>query len=253
MADYIVSAIFDDTKYGDFFRLCRAFEYSAKANTDAEVVLMETTRPPETRNYRRTFKDNTLKLGLWSNYVNFAEDGDRIVLMDCDTLVLRDVFDAFDTADFDVAYTVRNSNCRINAGVVFINVNDASREFMRRWVQINGELMDNLNRLTELAKTYAGVNQSAIAVLLKDYAGNCRFHELPCAKWNNVDQTWESFDDSTYVLHIKGALRELLLANTQEDRRPHYMKRAFNTWMEYDARANSEEPCPKAQANTDTA
>jgi hypothetical protein len=253
MVDRIVTVVFDDGMgHGDWHRLCAAFEASVRTNVPyAELVIIEGQRPPAERNVRQSFKDNTHKLDLWAHAVDIAEDGDRVLLADCDALVLGDVFAAFGEGDFDIAYTVRPSPHRINGGMIYLRVSDKTRRFMREWVRINAELMADDDRRKPLIDKHAGINQAAINVLLDNGAADCETAELPCAKWNNVCQTREQFGDDTMVLHVMGTLRELLLANAPMHRRPPYIRPAFDVWMQYDQLAKESE-CLKAQANTAT-
>ncbi len=227
----IVSVIFPDLGgHGDFERLCDAFEASVEMNGgDCELLLLETERP-DTGVGARTYIENTVKLNLWIK--ELAKADMPTVFMDCDTIVLRPLVDAFDQP-FDVAITTRDSDCWFNAGVVFARPGLGATRFFQEWQRVNDDLYANQDKLAEPARTFVGINQSALSLMLKAPPA-CDIAYLPCETWNNVDQTWDALSGDTAVLHIKGALRELCLVDMPEHRVPPEIRPARDVFRVYD-------------------
>jgi len=114
MALYKLICVGFEDPSGKFARLIPAFKRSVAANAPAaELEFIEPTRPEAPRHYNQQWTDNHLKLHLWR-----------------DTLVLRDLWDAFTFHEFDVAITRRPEHnpykkghqprSWLNGGVVFV-------------------------------------------------------------------------------------------------------------------------------------
>ena len=61
------------------------------------------------------------------------KDGDRVFVMDTDTIIQADIFDVFDKKEFDVGMTTRYYDypLKINAGVWCFRHNDKVREYLK--------------------------------------------------------------------------------------------------------------------------
>lgn len=200
-----------------FLRLGDALERSVEVNCpEAEFDLWLSPRPEEKSGLLKHYTDNHAKLLIWQQAVNCAEDGERLVLMDADTLVLGDLNDAFDV-DFDIGWTWRPGRLPVNSGVVYVRVNERSRAFMDAWADRDKQLMQHRELAKHGASKYGGANQASFMWLITHGKGqdiaNC--HALMCRQWNSVDQTWCDFDENTRVLHIKGRLRDACLGVEQ--------------------------------------
>lgn len=150
---------------------------------------------------------NTAKLKYWNDIIQNSEDGDRVLLIDTDTVVLRPL-DPIWEKNFDLAYTVRPATFPLNGGVVFVRVSPALRAFFQAWVTENVRLIDDSSDQPQAWRNkYGGVNQAALAHVLDTNHG-LRLATLPCLEWNCEDTTWHLFDPAvTRILHIKSALR----------------------------------------------
>lgn len=153
---------------------------------------------------------NTHKLDRWCEVIAGAAAGDRVLLVDVDTVVLRSLAPIWDQT-FDVAYTIRPDGTRfpINAGVVAVQVNPRSRAFLTAWRDENRRMLADPARHLPWRKRYGGINQSALgAVLASPAARQATLVQLPCVEWNCEDSTWASFDPAvTRILHVKSQLR----------------------------------------------
>jgi len=193
-----------------FARLANALENSvAKNSPDVEFDEVITPAPDERPGLLRHYTDNHAKLVVWRDQIHAEPDGSQVILMDADTIVLGPLEDAFDRP-YDIGWTWRPGRLPANSGVVFVNCNERSRNFMDAWVQRDRMLMENRTLADHGARKFGGANQASFMWLITHGGGtdiaNC--HTMMCKKWNSVDQTWHEFSDDTRVLHIKGKLRD---------------------------------------------
>lgn len=194
-----------------YARMARVLACSARRHCpgwDVEVACVGPLR--QTYAIDPAYAHNTAKLTRWTDAVVGATDGDRLALLDADTLVLRPLEDVW-REPFDVAYTVRApGRFPLNAGVLFVRVSDRSRGFMRDWQAENARMLrDRLYHQTWRRK-YGGLNQAALGALLE--AGQSSVvAALPCVEWNCEDSTWAAFDpDVTRIVHVKSLLRRAI-------------------------------------------
>jgi len=176
--------------------------------------------------------DNTHKLRLWRDA--FMDSDRNTVLMDCDTIVRSDLSEVFDDFDFDVAYTVRDSHFRINAGVVFLRPTDAARAWVQAWCDANDRIAGSPSAAAMAMTIHGGINQAAIHDVLGDARIKAQTVELPCALWNCCQEDWHRFHDEVAVLHVKGELRDICLHHQRKfrDCRPE-LQAAVMAWLEY--------------------
>lgn len=206
--------------FGDpvFGRLARALRASVDQNCpESEFIEIVCDRPHERNGLLAHYTDNHSKLRIWRDSVQEAENDQRLVLIDADTIVLGDLSPAFDESDFDIGFTWRGGRLPVNSGVVYVCANDRSRAFMDAWVKRDESLMQHRTLCDYGAHKYGGANQASFMWLWLHGGGPelADMHPLMCRHWNSVDQTWFQFDDQTRVLHIKGLLRELCLGNSK--------------------------------------
>jgi len=243
----VAEAILTDSKQGATYRivgvsfgiawrrLSSAFESSVKANaTHGELEMIYASPPPVVPGIARTYANNTYKLRLWAEAVYRSPL--PVVLMDTDTLVLRDLRRAF-REEFDVAYTTRPGELPINAGVVFVNQTDAARQFMADWQAVNDQLLVDVHQLVSAISEHAGINQAALLRLLATRDHIASVKPLACSEWNSCDQTWEQLDENTAVLHVKGLLRHVALGGGLDllaHGVPDNLDDLLSIWNQYD-------------------
>lgn len=206
----VLSVVFDDVFENMSCLLRRSLNLNSPG-CSFEVVREEP--PRQTKWMPKFITDNLRKLELWKERVDEGAEGEELVLIDADTLVLRDLRDAFDV-DFDLRYTIRPGRVPFNCGVVFVRVNDKSRRFFAQWVKHNQRIVKNQGLSLEHLREFAGGNQWALNEVLSELdAGKfpCRVETAPCEIWNCEQETWERFSTHTAVLHIKSWLRAHLL------------------------------------------
>lgn len=174
--------------------------------------------------------DNTRKLDAWAQAVERAADGDRILLLDADTLIRRELDDVWDHP-FDLAYTKKPEEARypFNGGVIFLRVSDLTRAFIRTWRDVNRFFLEHPSEHDVWLPAFGGINQSAFGMLVesisdkawpepfKGYHPGLAIRKLPCLEWNCEDEHWDEFDpDRTRIVHYKSGLQRAIFGITED-------------------------------------
>jgi hypothetical protein len=214
-------------------RLARVLEASAREHCpDWAIDVRTIPLPGPCPLGRRSFSANTAKLEEWVRVVCDSPDGDELLLIDADTMITRPLDDAF-AEPFDVAFT-RKSNTRhlpINAGVVFVRVNDRSREFFRLWQRVNRHFFESpaLHKPWELR--FGGINQAALGKILTDESYAAQLHYLDCTEWNACyEPLWRTAIERARIVHYKSFLRMALFRAVVGKRYPALV----TLWRNYD-------------------
>lgn len=157
---------------------------------------------------------NAQKLDAWAAIVAEAADGDRLLLIDVDTVILRPLDDVWDLK-FDLAYTTKPVESRFpfNAGVLFLRITPAVRTFIATWRAENERMFHDAAYYQVWRPAYGGLNQSALGALFHNRAAiaDLTIRRLPCVEWNCEDEHWAAFDAKrTRIVHYKGALHRAL-------------------------------------------
>lgn len=194
-------------------RLAKVLEYTARKHNPGWLVNVVKVDPCNLSGDSFAYTSNSHKLEYWANTIRDAEDGERVLLIDADVFVLGPLDGIWD-GDFDLKLTRRDpsSPFPINGGVVAVNVNQASRDFMAAWFREDRMLLANPEEHKKLHKLYAGMNQCSLGAL-RSRGTDCRILEVPCQEWNCEDSTWSKFDPGvTKVVHVKSGLRSTVFA-----------------------------------------
>lgn len=209
---------------GEYERLLQALEKSVQHNspkTPLNVVrftedwVSQAANKFSTKEAQQSFVDNTNKMRAWEQVMLSHEDGDVLIIIDCDTLVLKDLSDVeADLGDNDVAFTMKyaKGHFPFNSGVIITRVNERSREFFKQWREINEQfLADGRKHETYRAK-YGGINQAALGYMIdNNQIKGLNIKPLTCQEWNCEDSEWINLDHRTRILHIKSDLRRACL------------------------------------------
>ncbi len=163
--------------------------------------------------------ENHYKFKAWVEAVERYQ-GENIVLMDADTLVLKDIRSAFDRCAADIILTEKpGEKPRVNAGVVFVRCNPQTLGFFRHWLELDAALFADPALRREAEALQFGQNQASLALMMRD---NPEYEDiigyLHCQEWNCENVMWKYFDANTRVLHIKNGLRHTVL-NKKYDKR----------------------------------
>jgi len=200
-------------------RLSRVFRHCAVMNLPGWRLEIEELEPWPFKSSRAIPADghNTQKLEHWARRVSEAHDGDRLLLVDADTVILRDLKDVW-LREFDVAFTRRPRGYPYNAGVVFVRVSQLVRAFFEKWTEENRRMLVDRPYHATWQKRYGGLNQAALGMLLETGAAEgLRVMDLECRIWNCEDSTWQDFSSETRILHVKSALRMAVISKVYSE------------------------------------
>ena len=204
---------------GQYPRLAAVLDRTARQHCPGWRVVVE--RVQESTLRRRDgnagFSDNAWKLRQWCRIVDSAPEGDEILLVDADVFILAPL-DELWNKPFDFLYTVRSEAAPfpLNAGVVAVRVNEATRSFMRLWVHKDHELFSDPDAHRQWRKKYGGMNQASLGALLEcgsALSSWLRVETAPCREWNACDpEDWSRVDERTKIVHVKSDLRATLFS-----------------------------------------
>jgi len=214
-APILASVYFGSGAAGDHFRrMARALEYSALRHAPAWRVEVRQV-PPPSGVYRSTLgvpahEHNSAKLDHWRDRITAAADGDRVLLIDVDTMITGPLDPVWDLP-FDLAYTSAAERLPLNAGVVFVRVSPSTRGFLEQWAAVNRSFLGDAAALRPWRARYAGINQAALGFMLERAGHGCQVARLDGAIWNCEDSTWRRFDPATTrIVHLKSDLRRAI-------------------------------------------
>lgn len=234
----IVTVQFDYGENRNYDLLLKVMELSIAINMPRKTVLdiVQSPAPPYTdKRLPIGLTTNTKKLEYWIRLMDEAKDGERLIFMDCDMLVLGDMEEAFDRKQFDIGYTVRQSGFPLNGGVLFVNVNPSSREFMHLWKKANDDMFADPTLLGPWRRKYAGMNQASFGYMLEKGKHQSKLVSFSCGEFNSCDDTWAGVNDKTKALHIKGTLRKACLDYAIYGKMSHIKKiiNPLRLWISY--------------------
>lgn len=217
MTPRLIACHFDEGRDALWSRFARVLERTAAMHCPAWSV--EIAQIPANRVQRKpelwqtamgvpTFVRNTHKLAYWNARVQAAAEGEHLLLIDVDTMILRPLDDVW-SRPFDLAYTVKRAQFPLNGGVIFLRVSDRVKRFVGAWVDENARLLTDTNKRKPWQVKYGGINQAALGHMLEqiDVTG-VQVAALPCQEWNCEDSSWSAFDPAvTRIVHLKSLLR----------------------------------------------
>jgi hypothetical protein len=225
-----------------YARLTRVLAYTAQQHCPGWDVQIrhELTPPPDMHSAagNQSHVWNTQKLDAWQRAMDHAQDGDRLLLMDADMMVLRPLDTIWDQT-FDVAYTTRRSSrLPFNGGVVAFRVSARTRGFMARWADANRRFLANQHEHQVWRQKYAGINQASFGYMLESNHG-CGVSRLPCLEWNCEDTEWAQFDPTvTRIVHLKSSLRRAIFGL---ERPKSYQRTLVEIWHQLEGAAERAE------------
>jgi len=240
---YIVVQFDYPNRKGMYEKLLKVFEQSVKENDPENEVIVKRVSYPQIKT-KACFSSNTHKLAIWVSEMEKLQEGDELCFIDCDMMVLKSPNDVFQK-DFDIAYTERpksrkDTRLPVNGGVVFCRNNERSRQFMKRWKEVNDKMFRNPGFHQIWRKKYAGMNQSAFGYLLehpKEY--KAKLFPVPCNTYNVCNESWHKVgvDKNIRIVHIKSDLRRMCLEGVC--RKPA-IKQTIQIWLDLLVRAGGD-------------
>jgi hypothetical protein len=197
----------------EFGRMARVLEYSALRH--APAWRRQVLEVPPAVGYRSTLgvpahEHNSAKLDRWRDTIAAAADGERVMLLDVDTMITGELEAAWDRP-FDLAITSAADRLPFNAGVVFVRVSPRTRAFLEQWAAVNRSFLSDAAALIPWRRRYAGINQAALGFMLERAGHGCTIERLDGAIWNCEDSNWARFDPAlTRIVHLKSDLRRAI-------------------------------------------
>jgi hypothetical protein len=226
----VITTGFDYGESNKYDVLMKVFLYSVEKNCPKAQWICNWLEEPETDGIVRAFISNTVKLDTWVREMEMSDEGDCLVFMDCDMLVLDDLSPAFEE-DFDLAYTYRtDSKWPVNGGVIFCKVNERSISFMKRFLEINNKMLQDKEFHQKYRDKYAGMNQAAFGYMLEEEPNICKMVPIPCAIWNVCGNYDEALENGAKVLHVKGQFRKHVFSNENPQKE---LEKAIALWKSY--------------------
>lgn len=200
----------------DWERLARVLEFGARRHCSGWDINVRRIAPPApTYSISASKTANTHKLDHWTEQVERAEDGQHLLLLDTDTMILGPLDSAW-SEEFDFGYTVKTCRFPFNAGAIFLRVSNRCRAFMRWWRDENRLMYQDAAYHKPWYRRFGGMNQAALGKVLTDGVAErmgVRLATLPCAAWNCEDASWAAFDPRvSRIVHLKSGLRLAALA-----------------------------------------
>lgn len=224
MTPRLEACYFGEDRTGQWSRLAAVLRATAAAHCATWNINVRHIQPKRHRSaaLRPSNVANTQKLEEWCRLVAEAPDGQPLLLIDADTVILRPLDDLW-AKPFDLAYTVKpGARFPFNGGVLPVRVSPAVRAFFQTWWTENLRMLRDTAYHGPFRKRYGGLNQAAFGALLE--RGGCtdlQLLTLPCQEWNCEDATWRYFEPATTrILHIKDGLEQANLRKAIFDAKP---------------------------------
>lgn len=217
--------------FGDKYKRMRdTLERSVRAHMPSVQIVVEDIPAPEKLG---PVPSNHQKFLYWAQFVERTEG--KIILLDADMLVRRDLSTVFDGAEWDAAITERtNAPMPLNGGAVYLNDTEGSREFMRRWLKWEWEYVNNQHQYREWYRRYMGPNQTALGLLLENDHEGITIQVLPCAVWNACPDDYHDLSEAR-VIHYKGRMQDFALSDCEMKKVPDEFIEGVKLWRRNEA------------------
>lgn len=148
----------------------------------------------------------------WTPSVNMLGEGEKITLIDCDTIVIKPIDHFFDL-DFDLGYTfykdhvtpygdvskTSKGNNRINTGVMLCKNSNALKKFFKEYLRVTAAF---LRGGSPLANEFMATDQDSLMWMLSEEGKNWErpYSDLINLKWL---AKYENEQNKTYELKVK--------------------------------------------------
>lgn len=210
----IFTVQFDVDKSGTWTRLLNVFRESVRLHMPGvELVEKIIKAPKQVPGKSACMTYNTVKLGIWNDYIQEATED--TLLIDCDMLCLQPAQHIFQEK-FDMAITFTGSRAGppLNAGVVFVKPTARARQIMSTWVNVNAKMYDDPGLHQRYAPKYLGMNQAAMGCMIENRMIE-DILQLWTLDWNAIGTDWGRITGRTVFVHIKSELRNAIIMNTE--------------------------------------
>ncbi|MGV3531967.1 MAG: hypothetical protein ACO1QR_06320 [Chthoniobacteraceae bacterium] len=159
----------------------------------------------------------------WEQALRRQPTNEKLILLDVDTLVIRDLSQVVAGEDWDVLFTWKDEQFVLNTGVLVCRVNAAARAFFTAWKERTLAILSDPERYrvaNDSRNPFGASDQMALHELLgyrlgrTNYevpveGGAARLRGVPCAILNETNSCPVS--EQTHVIHYKGGWQPILL------------------------------------------
>lgn len=166
------------------------------------------------------------KSKAWSSFISSLDNGDRVIFLDVDTVVLSsDLNMLFNHSKFDIALTIYNNGYILNTGVIYLNVSDRTKYLMSKWSDYVFEIFtrNDKKEIDEINNKYGGVDQFVFCLIGNIYSDRKIHDEYTVNLDNKFDIIFnlldgdiynliksDNFTTNTKVIHFKSGWRNIL-------------------------------------------
>lgn len=244
----IISTYFDYEHNGSFSRLAKTFEYSVRKQMPKANLILEQQEAPPLNGVQKNRVANHEKLRFWVEQAK--KQTGRFILLDTDTILLKDLEDAFTHENEDEngrplkdlalcrhktrfynIYSPPDENGKqtliqelyiapFNGGAIYCNPTEETFSLLDAWLAADEKLLNDPELHQRYIPKYNGMNQSALGYVIENPTEmgikDVDIALLPAELFNVSSLVeWGHFTgEDEYLLHIKAALRKVVSGKT---------------------------------------
>jgi len=226
----IIVAITFTKNISDFDNLLKVWEYTAKKYMpDAKVKLLKIPPPEKKKRPCDPYMAYTSSYAFMEMVKWVLKQNENCIITDADIMFTGNCEEVFNK-EFDIAVTVRDAPCWINAGVVFYKPTQEGKRLLQEVFTLTLEMARRPYRHLEALKRFLGADQAALALLTEKY----NLLKLPCEIWNNEQHSIDRFSEETKIVHMKSSLWDLVHNEPLRIEYPedHVIFKVFDLWKE---------------------
>ena len=185
------------------------------------------------------FPNNAHKALAWCDIIKNAPEGDRILLMDCDTFIRAPLDDIWDL-DFEYARTFRNYKWPWNSGVMFVRVNERIKKFFELITEETFKMLGDAKYHEKYEEKFGGIHQASIAAVIERNLIPLDIIDIPCKIWNSEhsNRNYVDFKQAKIVHLLPSGRRKILHGvSWRNDKRWKHIGRDWHSWNEQNKEA----------------
>lgn len=180
------------------------------------------------------YNNNGWKSVQWNEIVQASEEGDRLLLIDADTLI-RGSLDSVWEKEFDVAITTREGNNPINSGVIFVRINERSKVFFDQVHFETVRMLEDPSYHKKWEDKFGGIHQASIGAALS-LSPDIDVEKLSCGEWNN-EQTSRNLMRGARIVHILPQGRRALFSGRRAEPK---LEKILQDWKRLDRESSGD-------------
>lgn len=198
-------------------------------------VIQDTDEELEGKLYG-TYYQNCRKAKHHNDLIQRHADGDTVVLLDADMLVLQPLTAQLleGLGDNDIGLTYRPAHHRFifNSGFVATRVSSLTKQLHQAWTDRATAMVREPKLYHRYKQRYGGLNQASLGSLLEEPEWeHVTIAGLTTGEWNAVPLEHPLAAEKSRVVHLLGVLRKYCLGNSCPA--SHYLYPLVQTWNSY--------------------